>query len=195
MEKRNRVIDWLIKKEAIEKSDRELYTYAVKSIIMLTVPLLIAFAFGAFFGVLKECILVIVPFMVIRKYSGGYHAKYPWLCFIESVLIIGANVWFASVFQNQLLLHILVLGAILCICIFSPIDSENHRLSDSEKKDYKKVVIVMVAVYALVYLLFAVLKFNICLQCIGVGIILVAEMQLPCIINRLTGCFRLIETR
>ncbi len=51
------IITWLICQQAIQEQDRELYTYALYNMVLL-----------------------IIPFMMLRKFSGGFHAKTPLRC-------------------------------------------------------------------------------------------------------------------
>ena len=70
-----KLTQWLIENEAIEEADKELYEYALYSIGITISPLVIVLIFGLWLGVPIEGVTMVLPFMCIRKYSGGYHAK------------------------------------------------------------------------------------------------------------------------
>lgn len=70
------VVAWLVKYQVIEEQEKELYCYAMESYILFWSPVIFALLLGIIMGKVKESIFVIIPFMIIRKYSGGYHAKH-----------------------------------------------------------------------------------------------------------------------
>ena len=66
--------DWLVQQDAIESCDRELYEYAMHSFLVSAIPLAIFLIVSGVIGMLTEGLLIVIPFMVTRKFSGGYHA-------------------------------------------------------------------------------------------------------------------------
>ena len=69
------VVDWMIRQKVINEKEKELYGYALYSVGLLILPLLFAVGIGFILGSIKSGIALVVPFMILRKYSGGYHAK------------------------------------------------------------------------------------------------------------------------
>ena len=57
-----KITDWLIKCGAIPETDRELYEYAIYSILLSLSPMLLALAIGALFGSAVQGVLTITPF-------------------------------------------------------------------------------------------------------------------------------------
>ena len=83
-----KIADWLLRCQVITEEDRELYEYAIYSIFLIISPLFLAIAFGFLFGVVWQSVLIILPFVVVRKFSGGYHAKKAGVCLISSSLLL-----------------------------------------------------------------------------------------------------------
>ena len=71
----DKIADWLILQKAITTDERELYAYAVHCLFSLLYPIVVASVIGAFLGMITEAIAMIMPFILIRKFSGGYHAE------------------------------------------------------------------------------------------------------------------------
>ena len=82
------VATWLIRCGAIDEMDRELYEYAVYSLIFLIAPLAIILTFGIMMDRVLESIIIIIPFMCVRKFSGGFHAKHVWVCILCSCSVL-----------------------------------------------------------------------------------------------------------
>ena len=69
------VVDWMIRCNVINEADKELYKYALHSLLLLVSPLILAGGIGFGLGSVKHGVALIFPFMFLRKFSGGYHAK------------------------------------------------------------------------------------------------------------------------
>ena len=118
--------------------------------------------------------------MFIRKFSGGIHAKKLRTCLLSSCVVLFLVVWLVDKLNNNIFLSISVFSAAFSLICFSPIDSENRRLSVDERKEYK-ITTISVAIYGV--LLYA--EFRIYAICIAEGIILTAMLQIPCIVVKL----------
>ena len=172
--------DWLLTMEAIKKEDIELYEYAIYSILITISPLILILFIGCLFNKLLEGIVLITPFMAIRKYSGGYHAKTSSRCFCSSFLLLTFLLFIADYMSNTFCLGILLSAANIILILNSPIDSENRRLDDIEVKHYNSIL-------KIILLLFDLLVFRSLYIChsfmvyLVLGICLPAGLQLPCI--------------
>ena len=58
---------WLVQQNAIKSSDRELFEYAMYSFLVSVMPLAIFLIASGVIGMLPEGLLIVIPFMVIRK--------------------------------------------------------------------------------------------------------------------------------
>lgn len=175
------ITTWLIRHEAVEEKDRELYEYAVYSLILTFSPLILIIMIGGLMGVIKESILLILPFMIIRKFSGGFHAKHEWTCLCGSCVLLFLCVFAATNIKCGIILHVVTVVAVISLVVCSPIDCENRRLQEHEKRRYKLVTAVTALLFELVYLLFLFFGAGTCAVCIAVGLILSAGLQIPCI--------------
>lgn len=133
----DRMVDWLIVREAVAEEDRDLYEYAVICFLMTAAPLLLAIFVGGMMREFTTGIIVILPFMGLRKFSGGYHAKHAETClFCSSGLLVICILIAARITYSWPLCLCMFLGAGL-LFLFSPVDSENRRLDCEEKKRYR----------------------------------------------------------
>lgn len=184
------IVAWLIKHKTIRYYDKELYEYAVYSILLSVMPLIIIMIIGNLMGKTKESIFVILPFMIVRKYSGGFHTKYSWTCFLGSCGLLFLCIYMATHIQYSIELSIVTLIAVLSLCIFSPIDSENRRLTFEEKKRYKRITCVIAIVFLDLFAILRVLGADDYAVCIAIGLILSSLLQMPCVFTNI--CRQLI---
>lgn len=175
------IAKWLIDHEAVRREDYDLYMYAAHSLIMTLAPLGLALALGALLGHAAAAVTIILPFMVIRKFSGGYHAGRAWICLVCSSLILGGCICVSGyIAYGYGLVGAMLMAAALLIAN-SPVASENRRLDAQERREYKKVTTCLVA--------FSVLISLICYGCgqehvavnLAVGVILTGALQVPCL--------------
>ena len=179
------VSDWLINSGVIAENERELYSYASYSLFLSLSPLLLALFFGFWMGEMKKSIVLVLPFVLIRKFSGGYHTKNEWSCLLESSLLLCLCIYISSKISYDFHLALLTIVSMISIIIWSPIDSENRKLEDFEKKKYKSVTVLFTGLCGILIAFFCLLGKQDIASCISIGIMLTAGLQIPCILKRL----------
>lgn len=139
----DRMVDWLIVREAVSKEDRDLYEYAVVCSLMTIVPFLLAILVGGIMRELSTGVILILPFMLLRKFSGGYHVKHmeTWLFCSSGLLVICILIAAQITYSWQLCVGMLL--GVVWLFLFSPVDSENRRLDHEEKKRYRYVTVTL----------------------------------------------------
>lgn len=176
------IAGWLINSGVIETEDRDLYAYAAYSFLISISPLFLAILCGAFMGRVVHSIVFIIPFMLIRKFSGGYHAKHSWVCMICSCLLLILCIYLIPHVEwsnGFLAVTFFSAGSLIT---FSPIDSENRRLDSMEKQRYKRMVFGLVGITVLGIALLYMLNLPAYAVSFSMGLILTAGLQVPCII-------------
>ena len=58
---------------AISDDDKDIYLYALNCVLLNVAPIIIVIVIGIFTGNVVEGLVMIAPFIFIRKYSGGFH--------------------------------------------------------------------------------------------------------------------------
>ena len=174
------IITWLIHQQAIQERDRELYTYALYNMVLLIIPLGLTVIFGEIIGNVKQGIVMMLPFITLRKYSGGYHAKTPLRCMIISSLLLFLCIKITSGISCswRLLLFTVIMG--VSLVLLSPVDSDKRKLDKQQK---------VVCVLVLFFLAFTVGLKEIHMEkyavSVAVGICLSAGLQFPCLVKKI----------
>lgn len=176
--------EWLVKHKAIKSGDRELYEYAIYSFLVSVTPLVIFLIASGVIGMLPEGMLIIFPFMVIRKFSGGYHANHASVCLIVSTGLLGICLFVVTCADSSWILHTLSAVAGISIAINSPIDSENRKLTDAEIRRYRHMTRIIVAAMVTAYTVLAACRLERYSICVAVSLILSALLQMPCIVGK-----------
>lgn len=178
-----RITKWLIASKAVEEADQELYEYAIYSILITISPLFLVLVIGILMGTLVEGVFLITPFMCIRKFSGGYHAKTFKICFISSCGLLILCMHLASHITYGLWVSALAFVSVISLYLWSPIDSENRRLEQDEKKKYRRTTIWVSLVFTLIHFVLLLMGYNGLAVSLAVGLMLSAGLQVPCVIQ------------
>lgn len=184
------ITGWLIRCGAVRESDRELYVYAAYSFLITVSPLVLTLFIGTLLGKTWQSIVLILPFLLIRKFSGGVHAKHAFVCFVSSCLLLLLCIGLSGRIGFSRTLAAATAAAMVSLFLFSPVDSKNRRLDDDEKRRYHAVTGILTMAFGL----FAAVLFfcgkESAAVCISLGIILIAGLQIPCIFSRLYLFFK-----
>lgn len=179
-----RITNWLLQSEAIEESDQELYEYAVFSILLTVSPIFLAIFVGFLLGCVWRSVLIILPFVIIRKFSGGYHTRRAETCLIGSSLLLILCIVLSFYVQCGWTLMWVSVGATASLVYFSPIDNDNRLLSREEQISYKKSTIMIAVLFFCVDLLLFLFQLYIGAICISIGIIMSAGLQIPALFSK-----------
>lgn len=175
---------WLVQQDVIEPSDRELYEYAMYSFLVSVMPLAIFLIASGVAGMLPEGLLIVIPFMVIRKFSGGYHARHAYTCMMISVGLLISSFYVVIHAECIWVFHMLTVISGLSVLVNSPIDSENKRLEADEVNQYRCITRLLVIITIVLYSVLITLNLSRYAVCLAVSLILTAMLQLPCIVKR-----------
>lgn len=138
----NRITIWLIQKDVIHEKEQAIYHYGLEiffSTALVSVSFLIL---ATIFDRVCETIAFFASFVFIRKYAGGYHAKYRLTCFLCS---IGSYLIFLAFLSNvpKNLMGIIGLWctiiSALIIITFAPIIHPNRNATVNDKQYFKKM--------------------------------------------------------
>jgi accessory gene regulator B len=176
-----KIADWLIRQKAISADERELYAYAVHCLFSLIYPLVFSLVIGAFLGMPIEAVAMIIPFIVVRKFSGGYHADSFYKCLIISSIVIVTMLQISKYINNNMFFNVIYIGSSILLMIFSPIDSANKRLDNDDKRFCKKVTILIVLVLFIIVELLWIAGYRHYTKYIEVGVILAELLQIVAI--------------
>lgn len=178
------VAKWLLKHGAISVNEKELYEYGIYSFLFTLTPLFLVLMVSIPLNMAVEGVLLITPFILLRKFAGGFHFQTPLPCIIVStVVLLGCLLKIRVILEyGSFIIHtLLVYASIVPICILSPIDSENRQLSAKEKSAFHRIAIVLATINAALYSLLLILRTVEIAIPLGTGMILTALLQLPCL--------------
>ena len=149
-----RITEKLLKLDIIAEEDREIYSYGFHQIGMAGMNIISTLILGALFHMIGESAFLMLFYIPIRRYVGGYHARTPFRCYLMSMgIIVCALLGIQSMVLHGLvsMLVLVVLG--IFVFFLCPIPDANKPLSKGECKAYKRKSIGIYGAECIIYII------------------------------------------
>lgn len=118
----------------INEENKEIYQYGLEQMILQLLNGITVLVIGICFGSFIETLIFSASFMMLRKYTGGYHATTRLRCYAISSLCTMLCVWLIS---NDVIWHKVYWVFHLCvgivICLYAPVGTPNKQLDAIER--------------------------------------------------------------
>ena len=137
-----------IGRNVIQEEDQSLYVYGIKYGLTQTIHLMAIGIIGLLWGMFAEVVVLMVAYIPLRVYAGGYHAESASKCFIYSIVVLNIQMMIFKYADIQHLLWILGISSAIVLWL-SPVESPNHTLNKFEKKRHKQTASILVIIEAL----------------------------------------------
>ena len=148
-------MNFISKYQSISDYDKKRIKYGLEGLYLTISKMVILIILAIILDMLRELILVIICFNVIRYTGFGFHAEKSYQCLLFST--------FNFIVIPFLLLHIQLSNFSICvicaICIlhylfFAPADTKKRPLSNKRKRIIRKIITVMIGfIYTLLIIL------------------------------------------
>lgn len=182
------IAKWLEMEGTIPDEDQTLYAYAAYSFLFGILPIGIVMLLGLCFGMLQEGIMLIIPFIMLRKFCGGFHLKSSRICFFTTIGVLTFSLGLVKYIVRTGQMEapsVLVCLSVLSLCIFSPVENPARKLSEKEQLVFRTVARCLSLIFVAIYFY---LSFHASIQysaAFGVGVLLVGALQVPCVLREL----------
>ncbi len=175
---------WLIKSGILKDDDSELYIYAIQYLLLIINPTVIFTVYciathNTWIGLIE-----VISFLLIRKYSGGYHCQSSTACLIFSVIVLIMMAWLSSVLKPSLFLISALIISDVELIIKGPIISINHTVSDLEKKYYHKCLGVILLFLNIIIVITDLWHLYSISSCISIVIIFCSLLHILCMTKK-----------
>lgn len=82
------ILNCLKKEKIIDSKMESIYLFGINQALFIVLNLFITFCIAIISGKELELLFFILQFIILRSFSGGYHANNPLICTIISVIVI-----------------------------------------------------------------------------------------------------------
>ena len=134
----------LLSLQIITEEVFDIYVYGLELLLSFFFSSSVIVIIGAMLGRIIETLVFLLVFVLLRSFTGGYHANSYLMCSIVTFSTYGAVLLLAELFALPLIAYIVLatLGGALVLA-FVPIEHPNKRITDSQKKKYKIVSFIL----------------------------------------------------
>ena len=124
----------------LSEEEKEKLSYGLEGIYMTITKLIIVFLIALALGFIKEFIITLIFFNIIRFPGCGFHASKSIVCLISSTaLILGLPYLFTNIEIGLNIKIILCLVSIITFIICAPADTEKRPLTNKKKRIIRKI--------------------------------------------------------
>ena len=158
--------------------------YAIQYLLLIIIPTINFTAYCIATRQILIGLIEIFTFLLIRKYSGGYHCESSSVCLVFSTIILILIAWLAAHLKSDFLLKFLLLLADMELCIKGPVISINHEVSETERKHFHKKLIGIIILLNFIILLLWAFNMTHAFNCISIVILFCSISHVACTIGK-----------
>lgn len=130
--------------------------YGLESIYLTYTKIIIILLSSYFLGIIKQTLLLLVTYNIIRTFSFGIHATKSIYCLISSILMFIGGVYIAEFIYFPIYIKIIIsLVLAICLYLYAPADTYKRPLINAKKrKKYKIISTILGIIYFLLIIIF-----------------------------------------
>ena len=140
----------------LNQEDKEKLAYGLEGLYMSITKLVIIFLIAFLLGFIKEFIITLIFFNIIRFPGFGFHASKSVVCLIAStLLILGLPYLFTNIEVSLTIKIILCIVSVITFIICAPADTWKRSLTNKKKRIIRKIAASSLAViYSVLIIVF-----------------------------------------
>ena len=153
----NHTMNFIASNQAnLNNEEKEKLQYGLEGLYMTITKLVVIFMIAFLLGFIKEFIITLILFNIIRFPGFGFHASKSIVCLITStLLILGLPYLFTSIEVSLNIKIILCIVSVITFIICAPADTWKRPLPNKKKRVLRKVAACSLAVlYSVLIIVF-----------------------------------------
>ncbi len=162
-----KMIDQIIEKQVqdnmINLEEKNIYQYGYILVFETILNIILALIIGVVTKSLGLVFFFLCNYIPLRSFCGGWHADKIWKCTFVSNVILIAEVLCVKYVLYYIDIWILILGFffdLVLIIFWAPVETSTKKLSEIEKKVYKKRIQIIIVIHLITMTTLTVLKLH-----------------------------------
>ena len=142
--------------ETLNEAEREKLQYGLEGLYMTITKLVVIFLIAFLLGFIKEFIITLILFNILRFPGFGFHASKSIVCLITStILILGLPYLFTNIEVDLTIKIVLCIISVIAFIICAPADTWKRPLTNKKKRIIRKVSACSLAIiYSILIIVF-----------------------------------------
>ena len=148
-----KAVDLVLTQSEIAQEDKELYVYGFFVLFSNLFFFLLTLFFGFILCIPLESAVFYIMFAAVRGFAGGIHAKSEGLCTLSTSLALFVSLLAVkglAAAEKPGYVPVMLTVGLVCVAACSPVDTEEKRLTESERKRYKCKSIIAASAIAVI---------------------------------------------
>ena len=140
----HKITNRLVSRSIVDGELFDIYVYGFELLLsFLFSTLMIAFI-GAAVGCIYQTIAFLTVFILLRSFSGGYHADTYSKCTIVTFITFASVLLLSRLLQVNYFAYLLLgVTGIILLSIFAPIEHPNKKITSQRKKWHKIISLIL----------------------------------------------------
>ena len=137
-----KVVSLFVRNSRIEENDREIFVFGLEIILSSVASIITVFLISIPFRQFLGTVFYLIMFIIIRQFTGGYHANSYQRCFFTFVfiyLLTTLLVLFVSTETAQTLTIVFSWTSVFPVFLFAPVRNKNRELTLKETVKFRKI--------------------------------------------------------
>lgn len=179
--KKDFLIQAFIRNKIISDDDIQLYRFGIECFLLKVINFVSYFFIGFLMKMPIETLIIGLVVIPLRRSAGGYHAKTKIGCYAFSCTVLLSMLCMCKILSVYSIWYILEVGSNIIILKYAPLDNENKKLDDIEKKYFRKntyIILVLINLICILAMLFGqrlIIKSLIAGMCISAFLLIICR--------------------
>ena len=130
--------------------------YGLESIYLTYTKIFLIFVLAYFLGIIKETLLLLVTYNIIRTFAFGIHATKSIYCLITSLILFIGGVYVVKYISLNIYVKAII-SIILLICIYKYAPADTYKrplINERKRKKYKAISTILGIAYVILIIIF-----------------------------------------
>lgn len=130
--------------------------YGLESIYLTYTKIFLIFVLAYFLGIIKETLLLLVTYNIIRTFAFGIHATKSIYCLITSLILFIGGVYVVKYMSLNIYVKA-ISSIILLICIYKYAPADTYKrplINERKRKKYKVISTILGIAYVILIIIF-----------------------------------------
>ena len=129
--------DIFCRQNVADEEKKEIYIYGIELLVSSLIGAVLILGISIGIGKIWSGVVFLSVFILVRQYTGGYHADTYVRCNAAFVLtyLLTVGIWiFCRVHDLKVAVWFILLGAYIIMAVLAPVENKNKPLDDEEVK-------------------------------------------------------------
>ena len=133
----SKILQGMLKNQYIEEEDLEIYEYGLQILFLKLIHTCSIFIIGLLLGIVKEIVIFMICYSLLRTYTGGFHAKTSMRCIFISLMMV-LFIWITLYRISDDVMFVGNIISSIVILLNSPVISDDVMAEEDEIEHNKR---------------------------------------------------------